>query len=185
MSWPCTFCQPTTVKTWDLSRGNQQDEQVEAGGFHILKMFFKKTNKQLMERTWTWPMINSIQNNVICLTYGWFTPFWSKSEIIVSITPRRKDRFLYKVFHRCKDWKRGFSSPQSAWESKEFNYNAQWLQIRSPDAWGSSHCHRKQKEGRCVTSEDGGDTSNERTMPKFKVVWTQQDFCKAASYWMR
>lgn len=34
-------------------------------------------------------------------------------------------------------------------------------------------------------AKDGGDTSNERTMPKFKVVWTQQDFCKAASYWMR
>lgn len=123
MSWPCTFCQPSTVKTWDLSRGNQQDEQVEAGGFQILKMFFKKSNKQLMERTWTWPMINSTQNNVICLTYGWFTPFWSKSEIIVSITPRRKDRLLYKVFHRCKE-------------------------IRSPDTWGSSHCHSKQKEGR-------------------------------------
>lgn len=101
-----------------------------------------------MERTWTWPMINSIQNNVICLTYGWFTPFWSKSEIIVSITPRRKDRLLYKVFHRCKDWRRWFCSPQSAWESKELNYNAQWLQMRSPDTWGSSRCHRKQKEGR-------------------------------------
>lgn len=70
MSWPCTFCQPTTLKTWDLSRGNQQDAQVEAGGFQILKMFFKKNKQRINGENMNMGNDNSIQNYVICLTYG-------------------------------------------------------------------------------------------------------------------